>query len=452
MAEPQDSTTVIFEDLSAAIRIQDRGELLTQFQRLDGATNRLFKPTKRKLTGKVLEVHNEHRISSGARCNDNILADITEVSKYEVDKYNVTLDETAGNNDLHRVSTGIMITEIDVKRMQNNPSEIVNLALKLRRDATRDWTEHLAFLRQADSNAIAGVITGDPVQNDDFFFDGGTAHTSQTSVRVKLSTPIAYFHDGQTCDVHDTGNATARSNATSLTVIDANYADQSIGLSGSSDLVAIVTGDEIFFSGERGKGFISLGTWFERETTIFGKDRTTAGNRWLECTHIRSEETVNASLQPSWLDQAALAAQYIAADSKVGYVLTTTPEIHTQFLQLIQEQAWVPVDPKQSELTANWGFTGLQYHHPSLGRVGLQPDPFHPTNKIRLIRPDQWEFIWGTTTGFHWIQGQQGIFYRPNSTTNAQYHSMMWRAEGYMIGCDICTNPRQQIQINAISQ
>lgn len=453
MAEPQDSATIVFEDLSDGLMVQYEGGLHSQFSRLGSTTNRWFKPNKTRLTGKVFEVKNEDKLHSGARVSNNVFAAFPTPRTYAIQSYSITLDETAGNNDLHRIATSIRVSHVDIKRAMNNPHEVVNLVQKLRRDAVLDVDNSVAMHRWLDTNSTLATVDGDPVQNDDFFYGSGSAHTNQTSCRAKITGgSISYFSDGQIIDVRNSGGADYATNGEDVEVIDVNVADNSIGISGSADVAAITTGDTLHLSDEYANGIVSMGAIFGGETTVFGVDRSTAGNRWMIPTRMRVGES-NAPYDPTMLNDAARTLRHIR-DENGGYVMFCSPEIMNDVIEKADEKTIIqqPVTNSSGPF-ATYGFQGFVYYHPSFGKIALESDPFCVQNTIRMLRVGDWGSLWGTTESFEWLPGALGgIWERLQESTSSVQKGMFYEANGYATMVDWCKRPRLQLDIKNISQ
>lgn len=453
MAEPQDSATIVFEDLTAGLMTQYEGGLHSQFERLGSTTNRWFKPNKKRLTGKDFEVKVEHRRLANARVSDDVFAAFPTPRAYGLTTYTISIDETSADNDLHRVATSIRVSHVDIKRAMNNPHEVVNLVERLRTEAVEDANNSVALHRWLDTNSTLATVDGDPVQNDNFFYGSGSAHTNQTSCRAKLTSgSIGRFTDGMVIDVRNSGGADYAANGEDVTVIDVNVVDKSIGISGSADLAAITTGDTLHLSDEYGNSITSMGAWFGGETTIFGVNRATGGNRWMIPTRTRVGATA-APWNPEFLNEAALAAGYIR-DERSRFVGFTTPDIMNDVIEKADEKTVF-----QAPLTANsnpfatYGFKGFIYFHPSFGELALQTDPYCADGIVRIMDMSTWGSLWGTTENFQWLPAELGgIWTRLNQSTSSVQKGMFYEANGYLTLCDYCKIPRRNIDITNISQ
>jgi len=451
MANPQDGASYIFQLLSQLFLEQRTAKFQEAFHRFGGKTNKWLNPNKKRMGGKKLTVDVETQLLANARVNNDFLADIVGSGTYGTAQYFPTIDKTAASNDLHRISTSLIISQIDLDRAKGNPQERVNLVMKLRRDSRKDIQERLAFERWADSNSTMGVISG--VSKDTTgYFDSSLAVTNDSVIRAQLSTPIAYFHDGQVIEAFTAGG-TQHASALTLTVKDVNASDNSIAISSSADISAIVAGDELFLSGERGHSYISMGDWFDNSgTTLYGVDRSASGNRWMNTTHTRNGKS-NQPMQLSFFDDAAVTLGNISDDDSRGYVMMTSPEILKDFVELVDQAAIIELPAgRDNNFFAKYGYRGAFYRHPTFGEVALQSDQFSTRNIIRLIRPSDWEAYYGTQAGFEWLPGTiSDIWSRIPATTN-DGTTMFYSAAGYLAGFDICTAPRKQLQINGIAQ
>ena len=451
MAEPQDSATIVFEDLSTGLMVQYEGGLHEQFAHNGGSTtNRWFKPNKTRLTGKTYNIKNETKPMAASRVSNDLFATFPTPRAYTIGEYNIDIDETSGDNDLHRVATSIRVSHVDIMRAKNNPHEIVPLVQKLRRDALTDVDNSIAMHRWLDTNSTMATVDGDPVQNDTFFYGTSAAHTNQTSCRAKITSgSISYFTDGQVIDVYNSGGT---SDFTSVNVLDVNAVDNSIAITHTADVANITTGDTLHLSGEYGNSLISMGEWWGGETTIYGVNRATAGNRWMIPTRTRVGETA-IPYDPTMLNDAARALRHIR-DENGGYVMFTSPEIMNDVIEKADEKTIIQQPTSNTNGPfATYGFQGFVYYHPSFGKIALESDPFCKQGIIRLIRVGDWGSIWGTTEQFEWLPGALGgIWERLQFSTTSVQKGMFYEANGYVTMCDWCKAPRRQLDILNISQ
>src|SRR5690606_14587387 len=148
------------------LRKQYHPGYLVQHARHGRKTNAVFNPTKRRLTGKQLEITVAHYLQSGARASNDLFSSLPTPRAHKVDTYDVVIDDTSASNHLTRIMTAIRTDIYSLRRARNNPEQKVDLIMRLRREAAADVAEHLARSRWLDSNATMATVDGDPVQND----------------------------------------------------------------------------------------------------------------------------------------------------------------------------------------------------------------------------------------------------------------------------------------------
>jgi hypothetical protein len=127
----------------------------------------------------------------------------------------------------------------------------------------------------------------------------------------------------------------------------------------------------------------------------------------------------------------------------------TTPELGQRYRNQISNDVVIQqaINDPGERFIAAYGFTGMSYRHPTLGKLVLVEDPLCPPGKIRGLRVGDWETLYAGDEAFEWMPGAQGMWYRMPSTTPGNGDTNTWAANGYMLMCDICLNPPAQWEI-----
>src|SRR5690606_10657867 len=116
----------------------------------------------------------------------------------------------------------------------------------------------------------------------------------------------------------------------------------------------------------------------------------------------------------------------------------------------VGESALLQLPTNASRVQARAGFNGALYVDPMLGPLELEADPFCTPGRVRMLIPEQWEFIWGYGQSFEWVPNPSGGIWHILPGSSRQ--TLFYEAYGLLLGCDICTYPRQQVEIFNIQQ
>jgi len=434
-----DNALVILYDLTAIFMTQYDLPIHDQFRFYEKALT-WVRPAEGKMTSNEYEVTLRHKPARDARGSVDPLADFTTpANTIGLDTYTVWMKAStdAASNDMRRIDGSTRITQIDLDQAAEATGSVgdgkkADIVMTMRRDLLQSMAFYRASHQFLPTSGVMATIDGDPVQNDDIHYSGGTAHTNQSSCRAKIAGPIAMFSEGMTVHVHPTGNSTARQfgGEEDVVVTGVNPVDNSIGLTGSGDMAAAVDTDEIVLSDNYDKNFIGFGAWMSDPTsTIYSKDRSAAAGMYLQPVDLNAN---NAQFDMPWLNHAARSIGYVEQGQNApGFVNLTTPEIVDRFIAVVGQDALisVPSVAQGGDLVAHYGFDGLMYHHPMLGRLALEPMLYAPANTIWLIRPSNWRHLYIANRGLNFMPGQvAGIW---NNVTSSGRRSMFWEATAY---------------------
>jgi hypothetical protein len=465
MAEPYDSATTLM-DLSNVLQEQYFGEFLEQTVRNHEDLNRMFEFMPEPVTGDGKTFQMETGPGDTVRAGTDPLADVAAPNRFNDAKIKVRWnqnDTTA--HDFCRLSGS---AQVDYYTMDNGSNgAIVDVADRIFRQVTEDFSEKLAIHRVLGRNPVLARVNGTPVQNDEVFFADGTASpTNSTGVKFAVdSGSIGYFREGQILDVYDDTNSTY--SAQKLEVVDVNYSDNSIGLKynssglparqSSGDIADIADNDQIFFSGTRNAGMYSIGAYMADPTDdtnfIGGLNRVTAANRWANPhSYLAGTSTSNAIVDKSHLNGAARVMQY-RRNNNNGVVAVCQIDLHDTLRDSYGEDAFVPMptDEAQKARFAHLGFVGLNFQHPTFGMIQLTSNSLYPVNVVDILTPNRWKTCVYQTKDWKWVPGQVGPWYRVGSATPGNGDSLIYKADGLANMVDFCTAPKDNCRIKYVA-
>lgn len=460
MPAPQDEATTALTTLSATIRTFYHKKFPEMHQRFGNRTSKLFKPSERTLDGDGIVVQVKSANLMGARMGRDLLADFPTPRAHTADSYKATISETPSANDFSRLSISLQVSHWDIQRNYNADQWSDNFVETLISDSGKDIAESTALHCQLDRTSRLATISGTPTKNDDILVASASAIAATGGGRfVVANGSVATFPKNIVLDVYN-GNAYTGS----VIVTDYNPRDQSVGVyglnaNGEADSTVDVSGIlangyGLYKSGEKDVGMTSIGEWFKAPTSgesFLTRDRTTPQYRWMRPT--LSGPTSSTTFSKSHIDQAMLDMGYITEEDEGGYVMTTTLELEQRYRNEIGNDIIVqwPSDDEKGKMLAGYGFSGSIYRHPRCGRVMFNPDPFAPTTKIRFLRVGDWEACFAGAKTFTWLPGFAGNWKQVPSSTPGGGYAPIYRMEGLLARCDICTNPRLQLEIQNLA-
>lgn len=460
MPEPFASATTLLTNVSNAIRQVYHKDFPEMHRRFGGKTNRMFKPSKLRVDGDGVNVQVEDHLSYPARFGKDLNGDFHTPRTFGAQTYKVTLSEVEASNDFSRLAASAQVTWTDIKRVMNKKASAVDFADKTVKELLGHVGETTAVHRHLDKTARVCLLNGTPAQNDNRIFANcsATPAASTYGARVPIDNgSIATLPRGMFVDSY-----TGTTKDYSLWVSDYNPRDKSVGFYGldgngdpdnTVDISNIANNDAIYISGEKDKGLISLGEWFKDPGDIgdgdshFSKDRAVPDNRWM-LPHT-SGPTSLTPFQPEHIDDLCIELGYIEEDPEGGYIALTTPELEQAYRDAVGEDIFIPFPSKdeKGKLFATYGFDGNMYRHPTMGRIMLQADSIATPNKIRFLRPGDWETLYAPGSEFEFLPGEYGNWYRMESGTAGAGRTTVFRMDGLACFVDICTLPRYQAEI-----
>lgn len=461
MATPYDQASTLLTDLTDALRTVYHEEFAEIIPRFGRATNRLFKPSKRRIDTDGIMIQVKDRNLYGARTNTDINADFSTPRTYGVDKYTVTLSEMASANHLRRVDLSLQVTWMDLKRKFSKKSSATNFIEELTKQSMQNIAEHIAVRRHLDSTAKLGSVNGTPTGTDNRLTASATAIAATGGASFPVDGgSFAAFQPNMVLDRY-----TGATNDGKVIVLYTNARDNSVHVYGVNDSFPngsstinvndIADNDDLYLSGEKDKNILSIGHWMSDPSTgdsFFGKDRTDPTNRYL-LPHA-SGPTSSQQFVKTHLDDLSNQLGYIDEDAdSAGYVALCQPELVTRYIQEIGQDTLIqyPNDDHKGKLLAGYGFDGNLYRHHTFGRYMLQGDALAVPNQIRFLRTGDWETLYAPTdggeNGWEWLPGVQGMWYRMPSITPGNGDTTTFRADGLMLMCDICLAPRAQAKL-----
>lgn len=462
MAVPFDNATTQLTTLSAAMRTFYHENFPAMHRRFGKKTNRLFQPSKLRIDGNGVVVQVSSGNLYGARVATDINGDFPTPRAHQADSYTVTLSEASASNHMRRMAISLQVTHLDIKRKTNSKAAAENFVKELVKQSMENIGESIALHRHLDSTAKVADINGTPKQNDNVLLaDASATPAANTGARVAIdggsiaALPAHLVLDSYTGNTKDGTVEVSDYNPRDNSVGLENYNTTTNAIDRTVSLSYLADNDSLYISGEKDQNILSLGHWFSTPSAsdnFFGKDRTAYNARWLR-PH-RSGPTTARQFTKTDIDNASIELGYIAEETEGGYVVLTTPELEQRYRNEIGNDVMIqfPNSEQKGRLIAQYGFDGNMYRHPHLGRVMLQSDPFAPANKIRFLRIGDWETLFAPTDGgehgFEWLPGAiGGMWYRMPSSTAGGGDTTTYRADGMLIMCDICLDPRQQAEI-----
>lgn len=467
MSVPFDNATTQLTTLSAAMRTFYHDDFPKMYHRFGKKTNKFFKPSKLRIDGNGCVVQVSSANLYGARVSTDINGDFPSPRAHQADSYTVNLSESSAANHMRRMAISLQVTHLDLKRKMNTRAAAEKFTTELIKQSTENIGESISLHRQLDSTAKVCDVNGTAKQNDSNLLSTATATPA-------ANTGARFAIDGGSIAalpahlVLDRYTGTTRDG--SVEVTDYNPRDKSVGVENYNtttnqidrtvSLSDIADNDSLYISGEKDQNILSLGHWFSTPTAgenFFGKDRTAYNARWLN-VH-RSGPTTARQFSKTDIDNAAIELGFIVEETEGGYGVLTTPELEQRYRNEIGNDVMIqfPTDQQKGQLIAQYGFDGNMYRHPHLGRVILQSDPFAPQNIVRFLRIGDWETLFapdagGDPGGFEWLPGTTGgMWYRMPSSTAGGGDTTTYRADGMLMFCDICLNPREQAQIENVT-
>lgn len=457
MAMPFDGATTFLTDGTDAVRQFYHEKFLDMHSRFGHPLNRLFKVSKRTINGDGVNVQVKDRNLYGARTNTDLNGDFPTPRAFGADTYKVTLSETPASNDIRRMALSLRVTHLDLKRKYAANVAAVDWAKELIKESMANIAESTALHRHIGADARIGTISGTATKNNTKLVSSAAAIAATGGARfVVANGSIAAFPRGLVLDVY-TGSTYLRS----VYVTDYNPRDKSVGVYGldangnpssSVDVRTLTAADALYISGEYNAGMKCMGYWFSTPTaseSFFGRDRTDADSRWLE-PHV-SGPTSSTVFQKSHLDNLSNEMGYISEDEDSGgYVVITTPEMDQKYRDIVGNDVviQVPTSEQKGKLIASYGFDGMLYRHPTMGRIVFQPDPMAPPNTIRGLRIGDWETFYAPGAAWEWLVGDTADgWYRESSTTPGGGKTTTYRMDGMGAWADLCLLPRLQWHI-----
>ena len=461
MPSPQSEATTLLTDATDAIRQAYHEDFRDCIPRYGRATNRFFKPSKRRIDGDGINIQVKDRNLYGARTDTDINAEFKTPRTFGVDTYKVTLSETPSANHMRRVDLSLQVTWLDLKRKMNSKASAVDYVKELTTQSMQNIAEHIAIRRHLDSSAKLGSVNGTPKNTDNrlhssasaisttggasFPVDGGSFAAFQPNMVLDRYTSTTL--DGQVIVLY----TNARDGSVHVYGVNSSFP----GGSSTINVNDIANDDDLYLSGEKDKNILSFGHWFSDPSSgdsFFGKDRTDPTNRYL-LPHA-SGPTSSTLFLKTHLDDLSIQMGYIDEDADSdGYVALTTPELVSRYISQIGQDTLIqyPADDSRGKVIAGYGFDGNLYRHHTFGRYMLQGDALATPNQIRFLRLGDWETLYAPTeggeSGWEWLPGQQGMWYRMPSTTPGNGDTTVYRADGLTLMCDICLNPRRQAKL-----
>lgn len=471
MAEPYDSAWLL-EDVSAIIQQQYFPEFTEEAPgRFGAVVNKYFKPSMDAITGDGKTMQVEIAPGDTVRFGSDPLGPFASPDVFQAGSIKVRFNKnTPASSDFSHISASCQTNDIDLEVAGRG--SIIDFVERMFKQIMPEYDEKLAIHRHLARTALVGTIdTGTAVQNNSFYFAGGSATpTSTTGARIKVKDgSISYFRPGTRLDVYNGSSVVL----TNIRVTDNNPTDNSIGLeyvtgsnpvrnsgpsAGSFTSANLTAGYSLYYSGEKDAGMYSLGAYFSAPTStdsfIGGVNRATitGGNyRWMIPVTSRAGATLS-TLTKSMIDDLAVSMGY-RDESEQGVVITTSPDLHQKIRNEYTEASFLNIPDGDNRLKrfANFGTMGLNYQHPVFGMVKVISDVLHVPNTVRVIVPETWRSLYYGFRGLKMMPGTKGGWYRVTETTPNTGLSKIWKCDWYALQTDWCSQPWKNGQILNVS-
>lgn len=458
-----DFATTLLNLGSNALRELYHPEVFDTSGRFGGTLNRLVKLSKRMIEGDGVTIQVVDAQVSPGRFSRDINGAWPRPRAISTAKYKVNLTESTDTNDVSSLKASVSFTDLDLQRAAKSQVAAVDWVKRNFDGAVKHIGETTAVHMHLTSTARVATVDGTAKKADRRDIDSCAALTTTGGARFRVTSgSIAALPKGLLLDVYSSAGVFRFT----VMVMDKNPRDNSVAVYGvnaddvessSIDISTIVTTDELYISGEKGKGMISLGEWFSKPTAatgddFFGKNREDPDFTWMQPHY--SGPASSRAFDPTDIDTAGIELGYIEEDPEAGYIATAQPELIETYKRAIGANVLIqyPTNKEKGEIIASYGFDGAMHRHENLGRVMLQPDALHKRNCLRLLRPGDWERLKGLNEAWRWLPGDGGTghYYRVESDTPGTGRSSVWRADGYGLFVDICLAPWRQIEIQNI--
>jgi hypothetical protein len=448
--------------LSDALREVYHPDVEELHQRWGDPINRLIRMSNRRIDGDGITIQVQDRVSGAARYGRDLNGAFPTPDPLGFKKYKVTLSEDPTENDFARLATSVSVSDLDLERVTSKGAAAVeDYVKKYFDDAVKDVAESRVKHEHIGRDAKLGVVNGTPASNDRRRFDECASIAATGGARVRVDGgPIAFFRRGMRLDVY----SSAGTKRFSVEVTDVNVRDLSVGMYGinasgqassSVDLSAMADNDELYLTGEKDKGPVTLASWLTPPAgsgdDFFGKDREDPDYRWMQ-PHYSGPSSAEA-FDLRHVDSAAIELAYLSPSDDDARVTMARPELIQTYEDLVGADKIIqfPTSEQRGRLLAIHGFEGAIYRHAKLGRVMFKANPLMPEHTIWMLRPGDWEMLNAFGDKFHWMPGLRGFYYRLNADEPGTGWGTVWKADGYGVQATVCLRPGDQIVIENVT-
>lgn len=462
MAEPRDSS-VNLQDVSGILQTQYFPEFTEESpQDMQQTTNKLFTPDTQEVTGSGKTLQVELASGDSVRWGNDPLGDFPAPDRFQETTLTVRFNaNTLTSNDFSTIGASAQVNDIDLR--EAGKGSIIDFCDRIYNQVMPTYEYKLAIHRHLPKTAKVALVNGTPKQGDQIAFANCTATpTNTTGLRVPVDTgAVAALRPGVRIDFYRAGvliagnvrvnayNPADKSIRVEFNTAAATPAWNSTGLLGS-----VADNDEIYYSGEYGKGMHSIGSYMTRpaatgDSFIGGVDRQNKSYEWLNPISTR-EGSTSTKITKTHFNDLAIAMGF-AMNSSGGMTFMTDPELHQGLRDEIGEDAMIeiPVDDSRMKRFANFGSVGLNYQHAQFGLVKILSDPLAIPNTVRVLAPDTWRTLYYAWKGLQPMKATEsgGHWYRPSANTPNTGDSKFWKADWYCNQMDFCFKPWLNAQI-----
>jgi len=469
MAEPIDTATLL-EDVSGIVRTKYMPSFYEQGGgRFGSTTNRLFQVSGEACGGDGVTMQGELGPADTIRMGTNMIVDFDSVGVLR--ETSVRLRANTQNpalNDFTAFRGSVQFADITIAN--GSMGSAIDIAKRTFNYVTKDYDEKKALGRNMSRNGVVGLVNGTPNLNNGVRIGTGTGAASSTAtnsggLRCAVDGGIfAGLKENQFIDFLNPSTGAVR--AGSVRITDTNSTDYSVGVEfvstqigsrvSTGNLANVADNDLIVHSGNYNAGMYSLGEWFRTpaagEPFIGGVDRTTAAYRWMIPLNPRYGAT-GAKIAKSMFDDVATSLGYRFEEEQAGLVCQTDMRLSQALRTELGEESFIQITDKDERYKKfyNFGSSGLNYQHPSLGIVKVIADALCPENTVRFINPSTWLSKYYAFKGLKMMEGIKGGWNRVSQSTPNTGPSTIWKCDWYSVEQDFCTAPKKNAQISNVT-
>lgn len=334
---------------------------------------------------------------------------------------------TVGVSDLRQIGASIQHSEQMKRLSATKRGAIVAWVAKTESEVKRDLREAKARKFWQNYNARLFTVDGTPTDNANGRAKGNSASSDLTIQFPVKNTAMGWLRKGMTIAIYTGGTADhgiyGATNAEGVEIVDIfRYEDSTaytgtdttgerwiVRIQSAAALDTVADGDDAYLAidhsttafSEKGYGLYGPQTWFRLTAgggydTLFNVNRTTAGNDWARPIIFREGGTNTTFEWDSHMKPYAAAIAHMRGDANDDFVLCACPELVETVTGDLADSGYHPIptaDAKMPKLIGHYGFDGAVFHHPTIGKFGIEPDRMCPDTGMYFLQPSTWFFM-----------------------------------------------------------